>query len=117
MTLYELNQAGYASLPELTSEQKEDAKRIIAEYIYSHNNRSREYFMLLNNDLHYYTVFSWSKNSIQNFVYEVLNIAENLGQVKAVEVNDNEAIEFWITTDEGTNMYVFFNYTQGVVEV
>lgn len=117
MTLYELNQAGYASLPELTDSQKEEAKQTIERYINHYGAHAIEYFMLLNNDLHYYTVFSWISDDFHNLSNEVMNIAEDLGQIKSVEANDNDVIEFWITGEEGTNMYVFFNYTQGVVEV
>ena len=83
MTLYELNQAGYASLPEMTDSQKEEAKQAIARYVNYYGTHAIEYFMLLNNDLHYYTVFSWISDDFNKLVDEVMSIAEDLGQIKS----------------------------------
>lgn len=117
MTVYELNQAGYASLPEMTDEQKESARKKIEDFLADHSYNDTDYLMLLNNDLHYYTVFVWKYQGIKKFIDELMDIVEDLGKIKSIEVNDNDAVEFWITGEEGTNMYVLFNYNQGVVEI
>ena len=56
MTLYDLNKSAYASLPDITDEQKEIAERIIERFI---AESDEDYFMLLNNELHYYTIFHY----------------------------------------------------------
>ena len=50
MTLYELNQAGYASLPKMTKAELEKAKRNIITFLDSNNSR---YYMMLNHDNKY----------------------------------------------------------------
>ena len=118
MTLYEINKSAYASLPKMTSAEKERARDKILNYVEKHNNYSREYFMLLNNDLHYYTIFCWMNKTAKTLIDEIMDITESLGKLKAIEINDNDAIEFWITNqDNECNMYIFFDYTNGVIEV
>lgn len=69
--------------------------------------------MLLNHQLRYFTLFNNITNS--DFTEEIFEIAQELGEIKAVLYSDEEksAIEFWIDN----NMYLFFPYTKGVVEV
>ena len=57
MNTYELNKIAYAKLPILTqaSPERGAALQILAKYIQDHNN---QYFMFLNNDVHYYTIFN-----------------------------------------------------------
>ena len=118
MTLYDLNKSAYAALPKMTSAEKENAKVKISNYISHHSKNDRDYFMLLNNEAHYYTIFCWARGSVRDIVNEVISIAEELGELRAIEVNDNDAIEFWIANKQGEcNMFVFFDYTKGVIEV
>lgn len=75
--------------------------------------------MLLNNDLHYYTLFKYIDLKIpERMANEILDIILHLGNLKAVE-RDNDHIEFWIKNnrDEKCDMYMLFNYDRGVVEV
>lgn len=114
MTLYEFNQAGYLSLPTMT---KEDIEADFPMLVSFAENHWGEYYMLLNNDLHYYTLFHWRDNGVQVLVEELLDIVQSLGELKAIEVNDNDAVEFWIKNDNVCNMYVFFNCGRGVIVV
>lgn len=54
MTLYELNQAGYASLPKMTKAELDTAKEDIITFLRSHDS---QYYMMLNHDNKYFTLF------------------------------------------------------------
>ena len=124
MNLYELNQAGYSSLPKMSKSQIDVAKDKIAEWLidYAHTSQN-SYFMLLNNrgTTHYYTLFNWksgSDNSCINVANEIVDVAKSLGTLKSIELNDNDAWEFWITLpNTSTEVYFLFNYDQGVIEL
>ena len=104
MTLYELNKSAYASLPDITDEQKEIAEHIIERFIAESNE---DYFMLLNNELHYYTIFHWVV--IDSLSYHIKSIERT---------NDETAIEVWLTTqDNECHMFLLFGYTNGVIEL
>lgn len=115
MTLYELNQAGYTSLPPLSDEGWGTARAALLQYLTTFESN---YYMLLNNELHYYTIFTWESKVHDCFTLadEIISIAKALGKVKAIERN-GETVEFWIETDGECNMYVLFDYERGVVAV
>ena len=123
MTLYEMNQAGYASLPKMAKSAIEARRQAIIEWLEQtimpgYDNEQSIYFMLLNNDLHYYTLFVWGENDANVLANEIISIVKDLGTLKSIELNDNGAWEFWITKpDASTNAYYLFDYTQGVIEV
>lgn len=130
MTLYELNQAGYAAMPKMAKSKVENAQSKICDWIESTlKNHGGEdiYYMLLNNDLHYYTIFNWryldsrdgvSSSDSEDVVREIFSIVKDLGTLKSIELNDDGAWEFWITSpDATTNVYCLFDYTRGVIEV
>lgn len=120
MTLYELNQAGYNSLPKM-SKSAIDAKRLeLIDWFEGFLDEVGDtiYFMLLNNERHYYTIFAWMEDSANVLAKEVLSIVQDLGTLKSIEKNDNGAWEFWVTLpDATTHAYLLFNYTQGVIEL
>lgn len=117
MKLYEINQAGYNSLPVLTKEERKKALDIITQYI---KDTHGDYYMMLNHDVRYYTIFDWELAEYLEFAQEVMSVAESLGVVKAVEISENNAmIEIWITnimTNE-CHMYGFFVYDKGVIKI
>lgn len=114
MTLYEVNQVAYANLPKMTRAEIENKLPEVEEFV--KNSGEGEYFILLNNDLHYYTVFVNKSSSINKLTSEVVKIAMELGTLKSIDVNE-EMIEFWVQKGEVCDMYAFFNYTRGVIEV
>lgn len=128
MTLYEMNQAGYTSLPKMAKSAISAAKDKVAEWIQanlSEHGGENIYFMLLNNDLRYYTLFNWRALSpregggdSEDVVRAIFSIVKDLGTLKSIELNSNGAWEFWITAPNATtNAYYLFDYTQGVIEV
>lgn len=117
MKMYDFNKIGYASLPSLTKEEEQKAVNLIHKYI---KKKNETYYMMLNHDIHYFTLFNWNSSSFMALAEEVLSVAKSLGSVKSVEVSENgEMVEIWILnimTNE-CYMYGFFAYDQGVIEV
>lgn len=114
MKLYELNQAGYASLPDLTDEEILKSKDTLLQFLTTFDS---DVYMLLNNESHYYTVFMY--NSDHNYIrmaYEILDIAKEIGNIKAIERNGS-VVEFWIMYEGECRMFAFFDYDRGVVRV
>lgn len=73
--------------------------------------------MLLNNESRYYTVFTYQSEQNQSkMISEIISIAKELGEIKAIEVNEDH-LEFWIMSDKICRMYVLLDYQKGVVEV
>lgn len=117
MTLYELNQVGYANLPTMTEQEVEAARiKVINPFI---TNHASHYYMLLCNEQHYYTIFTFKScfdaNELSNTLFEVV---QDLGEIKSIEENSG-ALEFWIKKkdEDVSNVYVLFDYSQGVIEI
>ena len=123
MTLYEMNKIGYSSLPRMSKSEIATMKERVTKWISEQDLNSPNsdiFFILLNNDLHYYTIFAWEAHggSCGDVTEEIFSIVKDLGTLKSIEFNDNGAWEFWITgKDAVSNMYLLFNYTEGVIKV
>lgn len=125
MTLYELNQAGYAAMPKMAKskiiEKQDKVSEWLKDIVKTYDSETNIYFMLLNNDLHYYTLFNWLASgggTDDTVAREIFSIVKDLGTLKSIELNDDGAWEFWITSpDATTNVYCLFDYTRGVIEV
>lgn len=113
MTLYEFNQAGYLSMRKMTKKELQDKSKDIQKFI---DNNKGKYFMLVCNELKYYTLFHTDPKKIFPITTELLSIVIELGDLKAIEINDS-MVEFWIQKDGECHMYAFFNYDRGVIEV
>lgn len=118
MTLYELNQAGYNSLPSFTEEDFNNSINLIEKFIAKKDAFGHNYWMLLNNESRYYTLFNEKENFSAHyyFVNTLLEVIKELGEVKSIEIKE-DAIEFWIVYQGECKVFYFFNYTQGVIEV
>lgn len=115
MTLYEINQQGYKSLSNMI---KSDIDKAIDNLSTKINDSGGIYFMLVCNELHYYTLFTWKNKTFKPYFLakEVVDVAKTLGNLKAIEISDNRA-EFWIENNNECNAYIFFNYDKGVIEI
>lgn len=118
MNLYELNQAGYNSLPAMTGKQIEDKKNDIHKFLYDNRGES---FILVCNELKYYTIFNAEYPLIYGIVPKervntIMEVILELGTLKAIEINES-MIEFWISKDNECHMYAFFNYDKGVIKL
>lgn len=116
MNTYELNKIAYAKLPVLTqaSPERGAALQILAKYIQDHNN---QYFMFLNNDVHYYTIFN-IQDTFEESIYSALDdCIQAIGGLISVEFNETtDACECWFKVGDEALMYVFFVYDMGVIE-
>lgn len=116
MNLYDINKQVISQLPALNTEDVDNSKKIIVEYF---NNTLGEYYMLLCNDLKYYTIFSL-KETLTEPIFEdevidcVLDFVDN---IKSINYDENKtAIEIWFTKDEETYVMYLFDYSLGVIE-
>jgi hypothetical protein len=116
LTLYEMNKASYAKLPDISEEDKKFALTTIKTFI---NASWNHYYMILNHDIHYYTVYNWNQKSSELFAIDVFDLMSRLGKLKAVELSEsNDMVEFWIVDITGEcHMYAFFAYDKGVIEI
>lgn len=115
LSLYELNQQLMAQMPDLTEEDIAQAKNQIEENMSSNG----EYFMLLCNDLHYYTIFKTNdkdaEETFSNEVFECLTgLSENIKSFAYDE--ENKAFEIWFSVDENSYVAYLFNYDGGVIK-
>lgn len=115
-TFYQMNQSVISALPAYTDEQISQAKEKIRTYVKDTNNH---YYMLLNNETHYYTVLEVGVNpKYKSAEDEVISCLRELGTIKSiVKDEDHNAIECWATIDkEDTHVYYLFPYDKGVIK-
>ena len=117
-TKYDINKAAYSAQPAITRQQYYDNyMHAINEMICNTNN---QYYMLLNNDKHYYTICSHVHNHYSSPDYaaeEFYELLASLGELVGIEVLDDH-IEFWIKDkNKKADVYMFFPYDIGVVEI
>lgn len=114
-TKYDINKAAYSKLPVITRQQYYDNYMVaINDMIAKTNN---QYYMLLNNDKHYYTICTRMKNNPDYAAEEFYELLFSLGELVGIEVLDDH-IEFWIKdAKKEADVYMFFPYDIGVVEI
>jgi len=114
-TLFQLNQSIMTGLPKYSHEQISAAKRLIDSW---HSRHQGNYYMLLSNEQHYYTVFhighDYSNPVLENAVIDECLGA--LGAIKEVSLTDDDVVECWVTIGDTSYVYYLFNYDEGVVE-
>lgn len=115
MNLYELNQNMYANVPAMNIGA---IQTVIKEYL---NKYPSKFYLMLNHDIHYYTVFyvEDSKHVVPTqCVHTIWSIVRELGEVVDVVMSDNGMLEFWIRQeDKRVLMFGFFDYERGVVKL
>ena len=118
LTLYDVNKLVMPNLPDLTDEELEEKKKMIAQFIPNNSH----YWMLLNNERKYYTVFHLPENKaillISKIEDEVIECLKEQGAIKSIEKIDDNTIEAWVYDDveEAAYVYYLFNYDKGVIE-
>ena len=115
MTTYDLNKQIIGQLEILDEVAMEEKGKVIREFCYSYKH---QFFMLLCRDLNYYTVFYINpKLAIETVEDMVIECAKDIGQIKAIDVTeDNCAIEIWVTNEDNeTYAMYFFPYDNGVI--
>jgi hypothetical protein len=110
-----LAKTAIAQLPTYNIAQLERAKALIQKF---KETMQAKYYMLLNRDLNYYTLFNMNSNSNEKFEDVVIECIQNLGEVKNIGLAEaNTHIEYWIQTpDKECFVGYLFVYDEGVVE-
>lgn len=110
--VYDMNKQIISQMPILNKEKIKEAIENIKTYAKDNDGK---FFMLLCNELKYYTVFV-KDNGHYEMPNEVIECAAELGKLKSVSIDENGAVELWVQPegDEPHVMY-FFNYDKGVI--
>lgn len=118
-TVYDINKAIVAQLPEFTEEDREKLMNILSSF-YTKVNAG--YFMLLSKEASYYTVFtkdpaiSSSLSDSSRFAGTVLEVVESFGTIKDASDEGNH-IDIWIAWDENQlECFHLFAYDLGIVK-
>lgn len=116
MTQYEFNKMGYGSLPKMSKSRIRANTDELAKWL---DKTEGEYWLLLNNESHYYTFYVWHDCTSMAFAEDVVSLVRDLGTLKSIEPNSTkDAYEFWITDMAGeTRMYLLFPYDKGVIVI
>lgn len=114
-SLYDLNKQVIFQLPNLTPEKIMSGLDLIEDFVNKTNNT---YYMLLNHDLHYYTIFmrcDTEEDRLAQATYECLSSLRCT--YKSIDYTaDGDAVEIWLHNEEiGAIMFLLFPYDQGVV--
>lgn len=115
-TLYELNQSIINGMPALSEDEERKASLEFFDWIPADSR----YFMLLCNEISYYTVFHLNENATkEDFWNELIDIAHGLGTLKCIEVDTNGCVAVWANwyKDNVCRCFYLFPYDRGVVEI
>ena len=112
-----------SKLPDL--EDFESAKQNILNFINSEANQYKKYYMLLNNEARYYTLFhrhplgEFYSNIVEENLPDVLiECLQNIGTIKMFEAINDDHIECWVNKPNNECIvYLFFPYDEGVIDV
>lgn len=117
MSLYEINQGIMSQLPPYN---EENIKKLITKITRwdIDEHVGVKYYMLLNNDKHYYTIFhseDSAHNDFESLGKGVVILLQEMGYSIVSEEIDSDHCEIWVKDDHETLAYLLFPYDQGVV--
>ena len=126
ISLYEFNKENMKQFPILeTEEELQGAKNQLISFL---SEMPSKYYMLLNHDIHYFTLFRNKECFESEMVRDVMfnDILDCLcwcgdnekGIIEVCRDNSGYALEFWVkdlVTNE-TMMFLLFDYEPGVIE-
>ncbi len=117
MNLYDLNKQIIASTPAMSEiVLEEEFDRTIVPFIADSHSA---FYMLLCNDLRYYTIFQVLQDSThQSIMYELHDCLINFcDEIKAIHLTEAEdAVEIWFVKDGEVYVMYFFDYSKGVIQ-
>ena len=114
LTLYDINKQLIEKMPsKITEEQLKEGKQILEEF-----KQQCNYFMLLCNDIHYYTVLKVVDLSELQFENVVIELLQDNGVIQDIlwTDEDKQSVECWVKNETGTYMFLLFPYDWGVIE-
>lgn len=117
MTEYEINKMIVAQLPSLiTEKQLSKGKELIKKFTHNYFPFTMGHYMLLCNDIHYYTVFEVCDEYEEKVEDIILECLQNIGVIQQINYNENNtAIECWIKNEKGVFMFLLFSYDWGFI--
>ena len=117
MSLYEINQGIMNQLPPYDKESIEKLSAKITQWDMT-KHHGVKYYMLLNNDKHYYTIFHYEDsphNHFNSLGEGIIILLQEMGySIVSEEILDDHC-EIWVKNDTETIAYLLFPYDQGVV--
>ena len=123
INLYEFNKVNMAKMPILkTGSELRRVKQTIKSFV---EEKASTYFMLLNHELRYFTLFNFKnglltdikENAMAKDVIECVESME-LGLIDIFPDDGNGALEIWAkdTEEDIAHMFLLFPYNEGVLE-
>ena len=113
-TLYQANKDLNQNEPVLLEVELAAKEAQLKDWLSQHilNN----YFMLLNNELHYYTLFAKTKFNEGYGASQIIGCLQDNGKILSID-KDGDAWECWVR-DKNQECYLFylFPYDNGVIE-
>lgn len=128
LSMYQMNKTLVAGLKKMNNmainTALENVRDWYLKYVYSHP--AAMFFVLLNHEQHYYTMFTRdhkkkvksTSDEADNFIAAVKDILTNYygdNDIRAIDVDENGAIEIWGMWDKEPSVAYLFPYDQGVV--
>lgn len=134
MNLYEFNQMGMQNFPKLTEKELEDCKSEFFDWY--KENKNNKYFMLLNRENNYYTIFQIQsseamvdiKSTMFKEVVECIKYFGDINDIDYATSTNKECIEFWVIPSKEKEedkeekkdspiMFLLFPYDAGVIKI
>lgn len=116
MDLYSLNKQLVIQLPDIKN--FEDSISLFNEFS---RTKSNKYYMLLNKEISYYTVFERSLGLIEPIGEAAIDCLKNIGSsIKSIQKSEDESsIECWVIPNDSSEPIVlyFFPYDYGMCPV
>lgn len=118
MSLYEINQSIISQLPPYDEEKINDLMERLSDWDVG-DNYQHKYYMLLNNDKHYYTVFHYEYSDphtdFPTLGKGTIYLLQEMGYDIVSDEIQPDHCEIWVKNDQEVIAYLLFPYDQGVV--
>ena len=114
LSLYEINQNLISQFPAYDEEKLADLQNRINEW----KNEINSYFMILCNDIHYYTILHRADENISEFPslgHAALGLLLESGYTIHSDEQCDDHFEIWVKQNENTYDFLLFPYDSGVV--
>lgn len=118
LNMYQMNKDLVKGLKRMNNMDVNKALEKVADWF----NPTETHYALLNHEHHYFTIFEINDTSLvgspQSFIKEVKDILMNYygdKDLRAIDVQDDGAVEIWAMWDGEPTVAYLFPYSQGVV--
>lgn len=116
VSLFDLNKQIIAQQPDYSDQDIVEAKKKIKEL--KETTQHAKYFMLLSNEINYYTLFTLDEWANASFENEVILCLKDFGDIKDIDwSSEKDSIDCWVKdfTDQ-IRYFKLFDYNKGVIE-